>query len=349
MKVAVIGHSGLNIAPAVCADLALRGFDVAWWPAPAMVGERGGIEVRQGHLLDAARDGFAPIRACADAAAALTGAEAIIVDSPATQLLPLVAGFAKRIEPGALLHAQSHGYWPASRLAVAFAGHDIRFADSSAPTHAAAYSDGVVTAHARRHGLRFATTGAPQQFAQSSMALLGALYPGAAAAAGLLETGLESINLMIHPGATLANLGAFDRAAAVGSGFSFYGEGNTETATRLAETLDAERGAVCTAWGVRHQTLLETLGVLYGARGHTLREAIASCGFYAGLGALPARAPQGWAGTDLPYALVPLIRLAQARGVDVPLHRAAVAALSAAFNLDPWAAAPSLHDLGVTP
>ena len=243
MRVAVIGHSSLNIAPAVAADLALRGFEVAWWPAPAVVAARGGLEVRQGELFDAGRSGFAPVAAPGSAAAALAGAEAVVVDIPAAELLPQVSAIAESLPRGVPVHLQSHGYWPASRLGAALSGRGMVFADSSAPTHAAAYAEGIVTAHARRRGLRFACVGG------EALATLGLLYPDAQAAGNALETGLESINLMVHPGATLVNLAAFDRAAEAGTGFAFYGEGNTESAARLATALDAERGAVCTAWG----------------------------------------------------------------------------------------------------
>ena len=342
MRVAVIGHSSLNIAPAVAADLALRGFEVAWWPAPAVVAARGGLEVRQGELFDAGRSGFAPVAAPGSAAAALAGAEAVVVDIPAAELLPQVSALAESLPPGVPVHLQSHGYWPASRLGAALSGRGMVFADSSAPTHAAAYAEGIVTAHARRRGLRFACVGG------EALATLGLLYPDAQAAGNALETGLESINLMVHPGATLVNLAAFDRAAEAGTGFAFYGEGNTESAARLATALDAERGAVCTAWGVRRRSLRDTLVALYGAPGSTLREAITGCSFYAGLGALPARAPEGWARTDLRYALAPFLRLADAVAVAVPLHRAVLTLLATVFDLDPWAGAPTLHDLGVS-
>ncbi|MFN0162585.1 MAG: NAD/NADP octopine/nopaline dehydrogenase family protein [Burkholderiales bacterium] len=343
MRVAVIGHSSLNIAPAVAADLAMRGFEVAWWPAPTEVTARGGLEVREGHLLDAGRNGFAPVRPAGSPAAALAGADAAVIDIPAADLLPQVSAFADALPAGALVHLQSHGYWPASRLGAAMPGRGVVFADSSAPTHAAAYAEGTVTAHARRRGLRFACVGG------QAIATLEKLYPGAQAADNALETGLESINLMIHPGATLANLAALDRAATAGAGFAFYGEGNTESAACLAEALDAERAAVCAAWGVRWRSLRDTIGALYGARGNTLREAISDCPFYAGLGALPARAPAGWARTDLPFALAPLVRLAGARSVAVPLHRAVLTVLGTVFDLDPWAYAPTLNDLGVKP
>lgn len=184
MRVAVIGHSSLNIAPAVAADLGLRGFEVAWWPAPTAV------------------------------AATLAGAEAVVIDIPATELLPRMSAIVESLPTGALVHVQSHGYWPAARLGTAFPGRGIVFADSSAPTHAAAYAEGVVTAHARRRGLRFACVGG------AALATLRLLYPGA----------------------TLANLAAFDRAAEAGTGFAFYGEGNTETAAPPAAASTRRRG-----------------------------------------------------------------------------------------------------------
>jgi hypothetical protein len=346
VRVAIIGHSALNIAPCVAADLALRGFEVAWWPAPAAVRAAGGIAVSGGVLLDAGRDGHAPVRAASSAEEAVAEAEAVIADLPPPDLLPALGPLLHAMPRGAVLHPQSHGYWPALRLAR-HAAHLI-LTDSGAPTHAGALDGATLVPHARRRGLRFSALGG------DPMPALERLYPGAERAESALETGLEGINLMVHPGATLANLGALDRAAATGTGFAFYEEGNTGAAARIAEALDTERGAVCRAHGVRHRTLSDTLAALYGATGRTVRDAIASCPFYAALGPLPARAPEGWAGVDLPFALVPLIRLAEARRVAVPVHRGVIAVLSAAFGLDPWPNAPTLDDLmlepnGVTP
>jgi opine dehydrogenase len=281
------------------------------------------------------------VRAASSAEDAVAGAEAVIADVPPPDLPATVGPLVLRMRGGAVLHPQSHGYWPALRLSRR-AAHVV-LTDSSAPTHAGALEGATLIPHARRRGLRFSAIGG------DPMPVLDRLYPGAERAASALETGLEGINLMVHPGATVGNLGALDRAAAAGAGFAFYGEGNTDAAARLAEALDEERGAVCRAHGVRHRTLPATLAALYGATGRTVREAVASCPFYAALGPLPARAPEGWARVDLPFALVPLVRLAEARGIAVPVHRGVVAVLSAAFGLDPWPAAPTLDDLGVTP
>lgn len=343
MKVAVIGHSDLNIAPAVAADLALRGLDVAWWPASEAVRACGGLQVINGALLEGGQDGFAPLRTPATAAEALVGVGAVVTDVAARTLLLDVEAIAHLVPAGTLVHAQSHGYWPAARLCSAFRHRGWVFTDSSGPTHAAALRGAVLEVHARRRNLRFSSIGG------DALPGLQTLYGAAEPAGSPLETGLESLNLMVHPGATIANLAALDRAAAGQIGFGFYTEGNTASAARLAEALDAERELVCRAWGVRYRSLRESLAVIYGATGETLQQAIANCPFYAGLGALPAVAPRRWAETDLPFAVVPLIRLAEARGVAVPMHRAAVAVLAAAFELNPFHEAPTLRNLGVFP
>jgi opine dehydrogenase len=343
MKISVLGHSPLNIAPTVAADLALRGLEVAWWPAPSAVRQTGRIEVRRGELLDAARSGYARVLTPENAADLLRHADAVIVDIPMDKLLPELAQVVGHLAPGALVHVQSHGYWPASRLAHAFGGRGLIFSDSSAPTHAGSLDQGALTVHVRRQRLRFSSIGG------DALPRLQRLYPGAELAENPLETGLEGLNLRIHPGATMANLGALDRAVISASGFGFYAEGNTPSAARIAEVLDAERGAVCQAWGIRYRRLQETLREVYGARGSTLCELIADCPFYASLGALPATAPAGWARGDLTYALVPVISLAQARKVPVPMHEAAVTTLSCAFDIDPWSQAPTLTEIGAIP
>jgi len=340
VKVAILGHSALNIAPAVAADLSLRGLDVAWWPAPPEVKAAGSIEVRRGDLLDAARDGTARVATPDSLSALLRDADAVIVDIPPDKLLHGVAEAAQHLRPGVLVQVQSHGYWPASRLAQTIGGRGLVFADSSAPTHAGAFAAGSLTAHVRRRQLRFSSIGG------NALPALQVLYPGAELADHPLETGLEGLNMMVHPGATIANLGALDRAAACGAGFGFYAEGNTESAVRLAQALDDERGAACAAWNVRHRSLQQALVDIYGAKGSTLRELIADCAFYASLGALPSAAPAQWARNDLPYGLIPLIHLAESRNVLVPMHRAAVAVLSVALGINPWAQALTLSDIG---
>ncbi|MEN9630600.1 MAG: hypothetical protein RJA10_3828, partial [Pseudomonadota bacterium] len=321
-RVAVLGHSALNIAPAVAADLVLQGHDVAWWPAPPAVRETGVLHVVAS---DAPAGGQAvTLRAPPRAEDAVDGAEAIVVDVPADCVLSFMSQLAPALPRAAVVHLQSHGYWPASRVAAQPWAAQQVWADSSAPTHAASFDGHSVCIQVRRRGLRFSS------HRGHALPLLNSLYGSAQAADCPLETGLEGINLMVHPGATLANLAALDAAAAAGRGFSFYEHGNTESAERLALTLDAERGAVCRAHGVRHRTLVQTLQSLYGAQGTTPRQAIADCPFYRQLGELPARAPAQWARIDLPYALIPVVRLARARGLAVPVHEGVIAVLAAA-------------------
>lgn len=342
MKAAIIGHSGLNIAPAVAADLALRGIDVAWWPAPEAVRAQGAIRVQGGAArLDAGVDGPARVVAAPSAAAALDGAQACITDIPPEALFDRVMAFAPALPSGIVLHVQSHGYWPALRLARALRRDDVVLTDSSAPTHAAGFADGVLVPHWRRRGLRFsAVNGDP-------MPVLRLLYPDALPASSPLETGLEGINLMVHPAISLLNIAAFERAAAAGEAFSFYGAGNTPAAGQLAAALDAERGRVCQALSVRHRTLPQALADMYGAVGDTPHEAVARCPYYQALGPLPADSWRRWASQDLPFAIMPLLRLADRGGIAVNLHRGIAAVFQTLLGDAVARLAPTLADLGL--
>ncbi len=338
----MIGHSALNVAPAVAADLALRGIDVAWWPAPDPVRAVGAIVVQGGaEQLDAGRDGRAPIGAAPSPQAALDGAAACITDIPPEALLERMRALAPMLPRGIVLHAQSHGYWPALRLSQALGRDDVVLADSAAPTHAAGFADGVLTPHWRRRGLRFsAVNGDP-------MPVLRLLYPDAMPAASALETGLEGINLMVHPAISALNVAAFERAAARGEKFAFYGEGNTQGTGLLAAGLDDERGAVCRAFGVRHRTLPQALAEMYGATGDTPHQAVANCPFYQALGALPADSWRRWAAQDLPFAIIPLLRLAERAGVAMPLYRGIAALFQALLGAAAAGIGPTLADLGL--
>jgi opine dehydrogenase len=314
---------------------------VAWWPATPAVREAGALRLAPAGTA-AAGEPMA-LRTPSRVEDALDGADAVVVDVPADRLLPFMSEIAAALPRNVVVHLQSHGYWPAARVARQAWAHQQVWADSSAPTHAATFDGESVTIQARRLGLRFSSHHG------HALPVLSRLYRSAEAADCALETGLESINLMVHPGATVANLAALDRTAAAGRGFSFYDQGNTETAERLALALDAERGSVCRAYGVRHRGLVQTVQALYGGGGTTPRQAIADCPFYQQLGELPALAPAQWARIDLPYALIPVVRLGHARGLALPVHEGVIAVLSTAFAMDPWPSALTLDDLGVLP
>ncbi|MBY0329440.1 MAG: NAD/NADP octopine/nopaline dehydrogenase family protein [Acetobacteraceae bacterium] len=333
MIVAVLGNSPLNIGAACAAELARAGHAVrvalSALPPQLEVAGHGAVTLR-------------PM----PAEAAIAGADLVVVDIPPADLLPVLAPYLGGLARAGAVHVNSHGYWPALRLATAMrrAGLDgFCITDAGAPTHAAGLDGARLTPHARRTGLRIAA--APMHRLEAALPLLRALVPDATPAAGPLATGLEGINLVVHPALALVNLGWFDRAAAAGERVRFYGEGNTASAAALATALDAERAAICAAWGLPHRSLPAMLAALYGATGEDALSAVATCPFYRGLAPQDPLLWRRWLATDVPYGLKPAAALAAARGVPAPLH----AGLAAVFDavLGGTGAPLTLEGLGI--
>jgi opine dehydrogenase len=335
MIVTVLGNSPLNIGAASAAELALAGHEVrvalGEWPEAIEVVGRGAARL---HLMESGD--------------ALRGVDLVVVDIPPALLLERLRPYLTALTGAGAVHVNSHGYWPALRLAHAMRGAGLSgfcVTDAGAPTHAAALDGNRLTPHARRTGLRVAA--APMERLAAALPLIRTLAPDATAASDPLETGLEGINLAVHPALSLANLGWFDRAAAAGEQVRFYHEGNVASAAAIAAALDAERLAIGAAWGVAPRTLPALLRDLYNARGDGAAEAIATCPFYAGLAPQDPALWRRWLAQDIPYALCPALALAAARGVAAPV----MAGLAAVLDTVLGGTSPGLDldDMGIMP
>jgi opine dehydrogenase len=326
MKIAILGNSPLNIGIACAAELAAMGHEVH----VALSALPGAVEI--------AGQGRWPLHP-GTAKSALHDADFAVIDIPPPDLLAVLEPHLADLSRVPVVHVNSHGYWPALRLGTAMLRAGLRgfcITDAGAPTHAAGFDGAVVTPHARRTGLRFAAF--PQRRIAEAMPLLRLLAPDGQAAASPIASGLDGINLMVHPSLALVNLGWFDRAAVAGERVAFYGAGNTQSAAALAEALDAERGAICAAWGVPHRSLPETIRALYGAAGEGVLETVRNCPFYAGLAPQEPMLWRRWLAVDVPFALRPAAALAQAVGVAAPLH----AGLAAIFDAVLGGSGPAL-------
>jgi hypothetical protein len=333
MIVVVLGNSALNIGVASAVELAMAGHEVrvALSDLPTRIGIAGG--------------GSAALQPMA-VESALDRADFVIVDIPPRDLLRVLAPYLPALARVPVVHVNSHGYWPGLRLgkvmrAAGLSGFCIT--DAGAPTHAAGFDGRTLTPHARRRGLRVAAF--PQSRLPGALPLVQALAPDAMSAAHAIATGLEGINLIIHPALALVNAGWFDRAEASNERLRFYVEGNTASAAALATELDAERGAICRAFGCSHRPLPEMLSALYGASGNDARDAVATTPFYRGLAPQDPSLWRRWLAQDVPFALKPAAALAGLAGLPAPLH----AGLAAVFDaiLGGTEAPLTIADLGL--
>jgi opine dehydrogenase len=352
-RVAVIGNTARAIGAVCASDLTLSGHEVSFTIFPGQdnllpqLREAGGFTVEGGaqHLVSK-KTGFAKLaRICDTTAEALDNAEAVLIEVDIRQLERQFGALVPQFARGAVVHVQSHGYWPAARLTPLLrrAGReDVLVTEAPAPTHAARIKGTVVTPKGLRSGIEIATV--PASRTREALAVLKTLFPHFAAASSVLKTGLENLNLIVHPAMVLPNVGAMERAKLDGRQFGFYQEGVVPAAGVLGDALDAERKRVCEAYGVEHTPMAKAIEQYYGFASGTFYEAMQNP-VYKSFPPFQPDVWRTWAADDLPYAIVPCVQLAEQAGIAVPLHRAFAEVLGVLLGVDPWACGPSLADM----
>lgn len=352
-KVAVIGNTARAIGAVCASDLTLSGHQVRFAVFPEQkdqlpeVRKAGGFTVDGGaeHLVSK-KTGFAKLaKICDTTAEALKDAEAVLIEVDIHQLEEKFSAMIPEFARGAVVHVQSHGYWPAARLTPLLrrAGRqDVLVTEAPAPTHAARINGTVVTPKGLRSGIQIATV--PASRSGEALAALKPLFPYFTAASSVLQTGLENLNLIVHPAMVLPNVGAMERAKLDGKKFAFYQDGVVPAAGVLGDALDAERKRVCEAYGVVHTPMAQAIEQYYGYKSNTFYEAMHNPVYKS----FPPFQPdiwRTWASDDLPYAIVPCVQLADQAGIAVPLHRAFAEILGVLLGVDPWKCGPSLADM----
>jgi opine dehydrogenase len=171
---------------------------------------------------------------------------------------------------------------------------------------------------------------------------LRSLYPQFVAAEDVLETGLDNIGAVFHPGTVVLS------AARIESGvpFEFYRD-MTPGVARLLEAVDEERMAVASAYQVRATPAVEWLERSYeDVAGATLHERILGNPAYAGIAA-PRSLDTRYLYEDAPTGLVPIASLGRLAGLEMRVTAGLVDICGALCRRDFWTEGRNLHRLGV--
>ena len=355
-RVAIIGNTHRNLGAACAADLCMGGHEVHYALYPdqsaqlADLREHGGFEVQgEARHLFWRRLGFARLAGIHDSPeGALAQAEVVLLDIPVPMLKERFAALLPALPKGVVVHVQSHGYWPVARLLPILQSsgrNDIILTEAAVPTSVAALEGHVLKAQGLRRSIEIGAF--PASRTDEAVSRLRTLFPDMVAATSILQTGLESMNLQVHPAMSLLGIALLEQASARGEKVAIYQDCNVPSAGRLADGLDAERMRVCAAYGVRQRPIVAAIDTYYGTSGTGAYEAMTNCEVYQNFGFFPPTSWSSWEEIDVPYAIVPLVRLAEKAGLQAPLHRALAEIFGALLRMDPWAASPALEDMSL--
>lgn len=159
------------------------------------------------------------------------------------------------------------------------------------------------------------------------------------ARSGLLAVALSNLNAQNHLAIALCNLTRMELGEMWGQNGHI-----TPAVARLMEVLDTERLAIANAFGLTVRTVHEHFHLSYNVQMGPLAEMVQAMPQPGANG--PTTLDTRYVTEDVPFGLVPTIRLAALAGVPVPLHKAGVTLMSALYGRDFAAENDILPQLG---
>lgn len=315
MKVAVLGSGNGGLACAY--ELVQRGREVSLFDVPEFDTQIAAVRKAGGITAAGALEGFSPIAYSGhDIAAAMQGADLVLIVGPAFATPPMAHACREYLRPGmtvlvcpascagALTFIKEAGLRPEDGVLVG--------ETSTLPYAVRISAPGTIRIfHRLIDGIFVAAT--PPAGTDRLVSMIEDVWP-IQRAENVLQTTLQNGNPVIHPAVSLLNAGAIDR----GEEFLFYEEGVTKGVGHLIEAVDRERLAIAGRLGL--QVLSEpALGVRQGY----MEQENYSTGYSSAPGFLGIDAQRQldhrYLTEDVGYGLVFLTDVAQRIGVATPV------------------------------
>ncbi|OCP23562.1 MULTISPECIES: NAD/NADP-dependent octopine/nopaline dehydrogenase family protein [unclassified Ensifer] len=157
----------------------------------------------------------------------------------------------------------------------------------------------------------------------------------------ILTIALSNLNPQDHMGIALCNLSRIERAEDWGQNTNV-----TPAVGRFLEALDLERLAIASAFGKKVRSTFDHFRLSFDVSGQSVSEISSILVERGSDPAGPKSVNTRYVLEDIPFGLIPILRLAQAAGVSVPLHEGGVRILSACYARDFSKENDLLPDLG---
>ncbi len=339
-RVAVLGAGAGGLATA--GHLIERGHTVALYDLPEFAPQLAPVRAHGIRIYGAVSDNvYRPSVVTTDVEEALDGVRVVLVIVPAygharfaQALVPhLRDHHVVLMSPGAFGGALEF-YSTSQRIAPRYDPVIGESANLIYTAHRMPADDAEAPANVRINGIKRAVPAAaiPAERTGEMLAALAPVYPEFSAAGNVLETGLNNVNIIVHPVLVTGNLSLTER----GVEWGLFRSGLTPSIARLMDAVDAERLAILRALDLPALSLAESMIRYYadqGVRGDDLYEVLSTAPVLAN--SKGARSFQHrHVREDVPYGLVPMAAVAAAIGVPTPCTDAVITVLSAAVGED---------------
>lgn len=348
-KIAVLGAG--NGGCAAAADLTLRGYEVRLYSRSEetlhAVLERGGIE-----LVEAGEQSFArPELVTANIAAAVGGADLVMIAAPAIAHDHFAAGLAPHLRDGQILLLNPGHTGGSLHMASALRRRGLKMALQLSETATLTYicrltGPAKVEIYRRTTGLRCAAF--PGRFTARVVEEIGKIYPAVIEAENVMETGLANINAVMHPAGMVGNAGRIEQT---GGNFFFYRDGLTPAIANIIDAVDRERLKIVEKSGLRPMGFVE----IFHQAGLTSDSARLGDSVYRAIQESrpnqtirsPSSLNHRYLKEDVAYGLVPMAHLARLMGVETPVMDSLIVLASAMNGVDYGKEGLTLEKMGL--
>ncbi len=341
-------------ALAVAAELALKGRSVTLSARPQDVPALERLAARPSlHVLNEAsnwgtRTGSFDLKGIVyqpDLRDAITGADAIVLMMPPNfhdEVLAPCADLLRNDQAILLCPGGLGGALLISRLAAAHSAPDILVAQVSSMPHVAhTLPDDGIRVTVSKKTLPIGVF--PALRTQEFLDRFAADFPSFSASANVIENGLSTAALGLHPAPMIMNATQIEQKGP----YVYDGYDITPAIARVIEAVDAERQEILRTIGGRAYSFADSLIEAYGVTGANLYEVVHNVGGYK-QAMSPPDLDYRYLSEDIPTQAVPAALLARALGLATPMLDALVSFANAIHGTDHWKDGWTLERLGLS-
>ncbi|MEZ5176370.1 MAG: NAD/NADP octopine/nopaline dehydrogenase family protein [Acidimicrobiia bacterium] len=349
LKVSIIG--GGNGGMAMAGHMAILGYEITMWSPFSWevepIEEKGGVTIVGSEV-----SGFGKVaKVTRSLDEAVKGADLIMVVAPAMAHKPYASMMAPLLRDGQVVvlnPGRTGGSLEFARTLTRFAcSARIVLGETQTFIYAAERKD-PFTVEILKEKFRMRASALPAADNDLLMDPLRDLYPQIEPAQNVLETGLNNVAPVVHPGTVLLNTSVLERTAA-GEPLKFYQDQVTPTiATLVMGKLDQEKQDVAKALGLKEVwSLLDWYRESYHIVGDSIYEVLKGNPYIAGFTAPSHILAQNHVLDDVPNSLVPIADFGRALGVATPTIDSIVHLASAMCGIDWWDEGRTVSSLGL--